>query len=166
MTNLHPVRAPTKLLAPQAQRIIDAAAEGKTLVAIAEELKLARATIWEHRRADPVFNDAVEHALIAGAKNRLDSLFEELDIYLRRPGASAAIAKVRWDILRSWLEKRFPAVFSPKQQIDVNVTVDLASSIERANKRAIANAQVIDLTPQAVTLATDTLSVAKPETDD
>ena len=141
---------------------LDRASTGDTLVAIAKALGVSVVTIWRRRKDDHEFDAALERAITEGAFCRLDGLRDELDAYLCNGGA-ASTAKARMDLFKFWLEKRLPATFAPRQQVDMNITIDLAGSIQRAQQRALTSAQVIDLTATSVTLASDTISVAKPK---
>lgn len=129
--------------------IIKAAADGATIAEICDLLGVSPYMLWKYEEEHPEFTRLLERASVRGGRQRLAKLVAEIDADLRNERIGERGAKARIDVLRFYLEKQFPAVFSPKQQLEVTHTIDLRGVIEAAKSRK----QIIDITPSAVTLA-------------
>lgn len=124
--------------------ILRAAHDGATLVEICDLLGVTPYYLTKYEDEHPTFAGALDRALVKGSRYRLARLVAEIDNYLR-DGGGVGTAKGRLDLLKFYLEKQFPAVYSPKQQLEVTHTVDLRGLIEAAKSRQ----QIIDITPIA-----------------
>ena len=137
----------------QAQAI-GRAYEGKTQAEIARALGVTNQLLWKARRDDPAFSRELQQALENAANDLLDHNFSELASLLRDAiltgdarliMAISTNVRVRLENLKHYLERRYPAVFSPKQQIEVTHKVDLTQALAAAESRS---RRVIDITPQ------------------
>lgn len=143
-------------------RILELATSGHTLREISQEIGCDRHTLYLYREANPEFSEQLEKALINGAYAWLDEVRETLFSNLS-DGANALIAKVKLEVARFYLEKRFRREFAPETKISVQHAIDLRPALESARLRLANYGQVIDLTPTTSTLTTDRPSVASAD---
>lgn len=116
---------------------IESARQGQTLNAVALVVGVSRPTIDRHRKNDATFKAAMDEAMLANAFDRLDLLREDIEAKLSdNPDRNNAVsATARIANLKFWLEKRFPAVFAPRQQIDVTQRLELGDLLASARLR-------------------------------
>ncbi|MDE2103154.1 MAG: helix-turn-helix domain-containing protein [Patescibacteria group bacterium] len=142
----------------QRDSIIDRAAEGATLRAIAEALGVNVRTLFDYRRAHPEFAAALERAAEDHAESWLDDLRQDVLNNLNNGVLDPAVLRVKLELARFYLEKRFPNKYGARVNVDVKHHVDISGALDRARARRAAM-QVIDGIVLSSVTSTDGQSV-------
>ena len=162
------------------EKMLDAAADGKTLEGIAQAAGIDKRTLFDFRRANPEFAARLEETLLDGAFVLLDKLRAELienlsistvnvtmlntdearkvapsDLGLTR--IDPALARIKLEAMKFYLEKRWPKIFGAKIDVNIKQTIDIRGAIARAKERVVS--QVIEGQVINEALSTDSQSV-------
>lgn len=117
----------------------DMVLEGKKLEDIAKELGFSsRHALQRYLIKYPEFMQMFQQARLAECDHLEEQVRHVLDEY------SVDAAKIQLEVLTRILKWRDPKRYGERQQIDLNMSIDISGSLERAEKR------MIDVSPSNV----------------
>lgn len=132
---------------------LEKAEDGATYGEICKALKIGPRTLRHICREDERFRQQLEQAMEAASTMVLEELknvpFSETD---------AAMARVKIEALRTYLELRWPHLYGKRLDITVR-TLDMRQALDMARQRAAARTQAIDITSESQRISTDSQSV-------
>jgi hypothetical protein len=124
-------KSTTRLSQEQEQVIFDKVLEGSKLIDISKLIGFSRYEFVTYRKNFPEFNDKLE-----AARNDYCDYLEDMLLDLPTRYDSDTAKQLSTNIMKI-LEYRNPKRYSPKFQHDIQVTVDISGSLDRAERRVL-----------------------------